>query len=45
MYKLTVIHAVYNVGADTDTLEFDMFDEMQDYIIDNDIQDYQIEEA
>lgn len=45
MHKLTVIHAIYNVGADTETLEFDTFYEMQDYILDNNIEDYRIEEV
>lgn len=44
MYNLTVIHATYNVGSVTDTIQFDTFDEMQDYILDNNISEYQIEE-
>lgn len=43
MYKVTVIHATYNVGSDTEVLDFDTFSEMQDYILDNKIEDYRIE--
>ena len=43
MYKLTVVHATYNVGSVTEVIEFDMFSEMQDYILENNIEDYRIE--
>lgn len=42
MYKLTVVHATYNVGSDIEVIEFDMFSEMQDYILENNIENYGI---
>lgn len=42
MYKLTVIYAVCNAGSVTEEMEFDMFYEMQDYIIENNIENYSI---
>ena len=43
-HKLTITHATYNVGSNTEVLEFDTFYEMQDYITDNNIETYSIEE-
>jgi len=42
MYKLTVIYAVCNAGSVTEVIEFETFYEMQDYIIENDIENYSI---
>lgn len=41
-YILTVIHATCNAGSVTEEMEFDMFYEMQDYIIENNIENYRI---
>ena len=43
MYKLTIVHATNNEGIDIDVIEFDMFSEMQDYILENNIENYGIE--
>ena len=42
MYKLTVIHAVFNTGSVTEVMEFDNFYEMQEYILDNNIENYTV---